>query len=169
MHHAKVGFGAVLVVASWLAMSLGQARAQAVAYQPNVGTIPDGIGMTVVPVVSADRRYVRVSVDATFQTVNGFQNLGVPFAVSGFGGAGNAGAGLGLAGGAGAAAGRWSGRGRRRWTRRPPERRRGDGDGRPGHRRGDGVVSDPGSRRSGIKWLRLWRPGLWLWLWRSGG
>ncbi len=75
-----------------------ETKAQAVAYFPQVGTLPDGVALDVVPVVSADRRYVRLSLNPQFQTVNGFQNLPVPAAVSGGGGGGGPGGG-GLGGG----------------------------------------------------------------------
>ena len=77
----------------------GSARAQAVAFAPTVATIPDGVSLNAVPAVSADRRYVRLSVNANFTTVNGIQNFPIPFAVSGLNSGGGAG------GGAGAAAG----------------------------------------------------------------
>ena len=68
-----------------------------VAYAPGVGTIPDGVSLSATPVVSADRRYVRLSVNASFTTVDGFQTVGIPFAVSGMG----SGSGPGAGGGAG--------------------------------------------------------------------
>lgn len=93
MRNAGIGFGAALLGACWaVGTSAGRAEAQAVAFQPVVGSLPDGVGLNVVPTVSADRRYVRVSVDAGFQAVNGFQAIGVPFAVSGLGGGGGGGA-----------------------------------------------------------------------------
>jgi hypothetical protein len=58
---------------------------QAIAYEPVVGFVPNGSTMTVTPVVSADRRYVRLSVSPFFNTNNGFQNFGIPAAVSGGG------------------------------------------------------------------------------------
>lgn len=105
MHSTRLGFGVILVGACCAPLAHpGQARGQGVAFQPTVGVAPDGVAMSAVPAVSADRRYVRLSVNAGFSTVTGFQNVGVPFAVSGLGGGENAGAALGLAGGAGAAA-----------------------------------------------------------------
>lgn len=77
----------------------GRAEAQAIAFQPGVATIPDGVSLDAIPAVSADRRYVRLSLNVNFQTVNSIQNFSVPFAVSGLGsGQGGAGAG-GAAGG----------------------------------------------------------------------
>jgi hypothetical protein len=94
-------------VSSWAASALlvvsllapGRAEAQAVAFQPGIGTIPDGVGLNVTPVVSADRRYVRLSLGANFSTINGFMNFPVAAGVSG---GGVSGAGLGaILGGAG--------------------------------------------------------------------
>jgi hypothetical protein len=59
------------------------ARGQAIAYQPVVGFVPTGSTLTVTPVVSADRRYVRLSVNPFFNTLNGFSTFGIPGAVSG--------------------------------------------------------------------------------------
>ncbi len=44
----------------------------AVAYTPNVSAITSGVTLNVTPVVSADRRYVRMTLSPIFQTVNGF-------------------------------------------------------------------------------------------------
>ena len=53
--------------------------------------------MTVTPVVSADRRYVRVSVNAFFNDLNGFSTFSFPGAAVAGGGAGNlGGAGAGI-------------------------------------------------------------------------
>lgn len=72
----------------------------AVGFQPGIGVIPDGVGLSVSPVVSHNRRYVRLGVSATFQSVVGFQAFPVAGAVAGggFGGGGFAG-GAGLPGG----------------------------------------------------------------------
>jgi hypothetical protein len=74
------------------------AKAQtAIAYVPEVGFIPTGATMTVTPVVSADRRYVRVSVNAFFNDLNGFSTFSFPgAAVSGGGGGNFGGAGGGI-------------------------------------------------------------------------
>ena len=106
-----------------------RADAQAVAFAPTVGTIPDGVSLNAVPAVSADRRYVRLSVNANFTTVNSIQNFGIPFAVSGL----NSG---------GGGSGRRS-RSRSGWSRWPP--RNPDGDERASRGRsrsfgGDGCV-----------------------------
>jgi hypothetical protein len=59
------------------------ARGQAIAYQPVIGLAPTGSTLTVTPVVSADRRYVRLSVNPYFNVLNGFSTFGIPGAVSG--------------------------------------------------------------------------------------
>jgi len=89
----------------FLVLAVGS-RAQAqIAYIPGVGFIPSGQTLTVTPVVSADRRYVRLTVNPFFNALNGFQTFNVFGAVGGgnFGGAlgglGGAGGGLGGAGG----------------------------------------------------------------------
>jgi hypothetical protein len=73
------------------------ARAQ-VAFVPEVGFIPTGVTMTVTPVVTPDRRYVRLSVSAFFNTFNNFLTLSVPAAVGGQFGGGFGGAGGGAIG-----------------------------------------------------------------------
>jgi hypothetical protein len=59
------------------------ARGQAIAFEPVVGFVPTGSTLTVTPVVSADRRYVRLSVNPFFNALNGFSTFGIPGAVSG--------------------------------------------------------------------------------------
>jgi hypothetical protein len=76
--------------------SPGRLQAQAVGFEPRVGSASDGVGLSATPAVSADRRYVRLSLDLGFQTVNGFQNFPVPAAVAG---GGNRGGGLGVVSG----------------------------------------------------------------------
>ena len=44
----------------------------AIAFQPVIGFVPDGAAVNVMPVVSADRRYVRLSVNPYFTTAFGF-------------------------------------------------------------------------------------------------
>ena len=92
-----VGGGAALALTG----SPTPAEAQAVGFAPVIGSAPEGIAMGVTPAVSADRRYVRLSVGATFSTVDGFQNYTSPLgAVAGGPGPGaGAQAGLGAAGG----------------------------------------------------------------------
>ncbi len=53
------------------------AKAQ-IAYEPIPGFVPTGVTMTVTPVVSADRRYVRVGVNAFFNNLNGFSTFSFP-------------------------------------------------------------------------------------------
>ena len=69
-----------------------------VAFQPGLGSVLDGAALNVTPVVSADRRYVRMSLTPYFNGVQGFQTVVVPGAVSsggGFGGGLNGGFGGG--------------------------------------------------------------------------
>ena len=64
----------------------------AIAYTPQVGFIPNGSTLSVTPAVSADRRYVRLSVNPFFNTLNGFTTYTAPLgAVSGGGAGGFAG------------------------------------------------------------------------------
>jgi hypothetical protein len=62
------------------------ARGQAIAFQPQVSPLFSGAWIGVTPVVSADRRYVRLSLDTSFNQVNGFTPYLVPAAVGGGGG-----------------------------------------------------------------------------------
>jgi hypothetical protein len=81
-------------------------RGQAIGFQPVPAAFPNGPFLNVTPAVSADRRYVRMSLDVSFNVLNGFTTYTVPAAVSG-GGAGMIPrlGGLGGAGGLGAAGG----------------------------------------------------------------
>lgn len=92
-------------IALLLSITPGQAKAQAVAFLPGISSIPDGVSLNATPVVSADRRYVRLSLDPQFQTVNGFSNFPIPGAIAGGGNGGNGGGGglggLGAGGGLG--------------------------------------------------------------------
>ena len=47
----------------------------AVAYTPQIGSVPVGVTLTVTPVVSADRRYVRMTLSPFFNANNGFTNI----------------------------------------------------------------------------------------------
>jgi hypothetical protein len=76
----------LLMVMGWGFDSI--ARGQAVAFVPGIGAIPSGETLTVTPAVSADRRYVRLSVNAEFNALIGFTNFPVQGAVGGGGGAG---------------------------------------------------------------------------------
>ena len=125
MRAARSSCAASALLAASL-MAPGRAEAQAVAFQPNVGTIPDGVSLNVTPVVTADRRYVRLGINPNFSTINGFTNFPVAAGVAG-GGIGGGGLG-GLGGALGGAGGNAGGRG---WCgRRVPEHH-----GRPGARR----------------------------------
>ena len=56
-----------------------------VAFVPQPEMLVNGVTLQVTPVVSADRRYVRLSLSPFFQTVNGFTTIQVPGAVGGSG------------------------------------------------------------------------------------
>ena len=87
------------VVIGVLILSGAEARAQAVAFQPIVGSFPNGVTMSTTPVVSHDRRYVRLGVNPQFTGLLGFDPFLVPAAVSGGGPGPGAGGGLvGVAG-----------------------------------------------------------------------
>ena len=64
----------------------GVARGQAIAYQPIVGSVLDGASLTATPVVSADRRYVELTLSPYFNTVNGFSTYSAPVAAVSGGG-----------------------------------------------------------------------------------
>lgn len=97
LHALLVGF---------LTMELGHlevsARGQAIGFQPIPAPFPSGAILDVTPAVSADRRYVRMSLGVSFSELSGFTTYSVPAAVSG-GGAGMNGpiGGIGGAGGLG--------------------------------------------------------------------
>jgi hypothetical protein len=77
------------------------AKAQAIAYIPEVGFIPTGQTLTVTPAVSADRRYVRLTVDAFFNALNSIQTFSFPGAGVSGGGFGGGFGGGGFGGGFG--------------------------------------------------------------------
>jgi len=56
-----------------------------VAFVPTPSPLPNGVILTVTPVVSADRRYVRMTLTPTFNTIDGFTTIQVPAAVGGSG------------------------------------------------------------------------------------
>ncbi len=86
------GFG-LICAAGWCFES--NARGQgAIAFTPQVGFVPNGLTLTVTPAVSADRRYVRLSVNPYFNTVNGFTTY-----TSQLGAVGGTGGGFGGGGG----------------------------------------------------------------------
>jgi hypothetical protein len=90
-----------------------EAKAQ-VAFQPIVQSFPNGVALGATPVVSHDRRYVRLTVNPQFTALEAFDTFAVQGAVSGGGGVGVGGLGGlglgGLGGGAGAGAGAGAGR-----------------------------------------------------------
>lgn len=59
--------------------------AGAVAFQPQISPLPDGVILNVTPVVSADRRYVRMTLSPFFQTFIAFDTFTIPAAVGGGG------------------------------------------------------------------------------------
>jgi hypothetical protein len=79
--------------------------AQAVAFQPIPGALPVGPTLSVTPVVSADRRYVRLTLNPQFIDNAAFTTLSVPAAVGGGpggpGALGRVGLGMGVGGGGG--------------------------------------------------------------------
>lgn len=79
---------------------ISESRGQ-VAYTPQVGTILNGAALQATPVVSADRRYVRMTLNPYFNTVNGFTTYSAPLGAVGGGGFGGGGFGGGAAGGGG--------------------------------------------------------------------
>jgi hypothetical protein len=94
-------FRVSLVASCGLMLVASELRAQAVAFVPTVSTFPSGVQLPVTPVVSLDRRYVRITTTPIFTDILSFDTFGVPAAVSGGpGGPGALGGNLGgLAGG----------------------------------------------------------------------
>ena len=78
-----------------LAGSLQSPAKAQIAYTPDIGAIPIGSTMTVTPAVSADRRYVRLTVNAFFNDLNNIQTFSFPGGAVG----GNFGGGFGGFGG----------------------------------------------------------------------
>jgi type II secretory pathway component GspD/PulD (secretin) len=56
-----------------------------VAFFPSVQSFPNGVTLMVTPVVSADRRYVRMTLSPFFTAIEGFDTISVPAAVGGSG------------------------------------------------------------------------------------
>jgi hypothetical protein len=72
-----------------------------IAYIPDIGAVPTGATMTVTPAVSADRRYVRLGVNAFFNDLNFFSTFSFPGGAVGggnFGGGGFGGIAAGMDG-----------------------------------------------------------------------
>ncbi len=80
-----------------IASLVPSASPQAVAFRPGVASFPNGVSMSATPVVSADRRYVRLGVTPVFTGLQGFDTFPIPAAVGG-GGFGGVGGGVGFAG-----------------------------------------------------------------------
>lgn len=59
-----------------------------VAFQPTISQVPDGVQLQVTPVVSHDRRYVRLSINPTFITFRRFESFPIPGGAVGGGGLG---------------------------------------------------------------------------------
>ncbi len=79
----------IILMLTWV--SPPEVEAQAVAFQPVVTPFNDGVTLTTTPVVSADRRYVRLGVNVGFNTINGVNAFSFPAAAvsgGGFGGLG---------------------------------------------------------------------------------
>ena len=74
------------LVVIWLLCLGTDTFGQAVAFDPIIGIAPSGQTLTVTPAVSADRRYVRLSVNGFFNTVNGFSSFTTPLGAVGGGG-----------------------------------------------------------------------------------
>jgi hypothetical protein len=102
------GFRWAALALSLLTCATPRVRAQGVGFVPVVAPFPSGVTFPGTPVVSDDRRYVRLTVAPQFNTLEGFNTISVPAAVSGGGGnglGGLSGLGLGLGGGNRVAAG----------------------------------------------------------------
>ncbi|WP_422928679.1 hypothetical protein [Singulisphaera sp. PoT] len=92
--------GTLGVAIGLLSLVPATSKAQAVAFMPGIGSFPNGAMMSATPVVSADRRYVRLTVNPQFTVLQGFDSYSVPGAVTGGGQTGIGGiGGLGGAGG----------------------------------------------------------------------
>jgi type II secretory pathway component GspD/PulD (secretin) len=72
-----------------------------VGFQPVITMLPDGISLTVLAVISADRRYVRLSLSPLFSAVTRVDTFQSAGGGAGFGGGGQGGGGLGGGGGGG--------------------------------------------------------------------
>ena len=95
-----LGLG-VLALASAIGSASSTAFGQnSIGFQPTIGSIPDGAILNVTPVVSADRRYVRMGIQPQFIGFLGFDTITVPILVSG-GGGGLGGGGGNIGGGGG--------------------------------------------------------------------
>ena len=68
--------------------------AGAIAFQPQVQGIQDGVTLTVTPVVTADRRYVRLTLSPFFQVITGVESFSFGSGAVGGGGLGGGAANL---------------------------------------------------------------------------
>jgi hypothetical protein len=93
------GIRLALLTITTVVLLAPSAPGQAVAFQPIPGALPVGPTLGVTPVVSADRRYVRLTLNPQFIDNASFTTLSVPGAVGG--GPGGPGALRGLGGGMG--------------------------------------------------------------------
>jgi hypothetical protein len=101
----------VLLGVSFLALAPAPSARAQVAFVPTIGQFPSGVTLPVTPVVSADRRYVRLTLTPQFNALEAINNISVPAAVSsGPGGPGALG-GLGGLGGIGGGGGGGAGGG----------------------------------------------------------
>jgi len=89
----KKALSTALVLLPLAAGIQSSAKAQ-IAYVPEVGFVPTGATMTVTPTVSADRRYVRLSVNAFFNNFNFFSTFSFPGGAVGGGNFGGLGGGI---------------------------------------------------------------------------
>ena len=111
------GISLAVAVTGLLLLSASSARSQTVAFAAIPGQFNDGVSLNVLPVVSADRRYVRMTLNPQFNALTGFDTISVPGAVGGgginggiggiggLGGLGGLGGGGGIGGGGGLGAG----------------------------------------------------------------
>ena len=96
----------VLACLGWTVSLTSRAEAQ-VAFVPVVQPFQNGVNLDVTPVVSHDRRYVRLSLNFQSTAIEGFDRFSIPAAVGGTGnGGGFGGGGRGAGGGGGGGAGR---------------------------------------------------------------
>jgi hypothetical protein len=99
MRVARSFVAGTALLAALVVLAPGRAKAQAVGFTPGVGQVSDGVFLSATPVVSADRRYVRLSLSPQAQAIGGFSTFPVPAAIAGGGNGGGGGGGLGGAGG----------------------------------------------------------------------
>lgn len=114
MRITRLGFPAVPLfgmVLLGVGPAAGPARGQAIGLQPVVTPFPNGVSLNATPVVTADRRYVRLGLQPQFTAIRGVNSFSFGAgAVSGggfggfggFGGGGPGAGGLGNQGGGGA-------------------------------------------------------------------